>query len=264
MDTPYPDLDRFEFTHGGLSRTVFRTGMGPAVIVMHEVPGLYPEVVDFGRAVAAEGLTVFMPSLAGTPGRGFSLPYNVQTLLRVCIAREFTVFATRRASAITEWLRALARQAHTACGGPGVGAVGMCLTGGFALAMMLDDALIAPVLSQPSLPAAFTAAQKRDLGLDGASLTRVAARSERDGVCLMALRFTRDRMVPAERFDSLRRLLKERFIAVEIDSSWGNPHGIKPWAHSVLVHDYVDAPDHPTLAARRQVMGFFRSRLLPD
>ena len=133
MDTPYPDLDRFEFTHGGLSRTVFRTGMGPAVIVMHEVPGLYPEVVDFGRAVAAEGLTVFMPSLAGTPGRGFSLPYNVQTLVRVCIAREFTVFATRRASAITEWLRALARQAHTACGGPGVGAVGMCLTGGFAL-----------------------------------------------------------------------------------------------------------------------------------
>jgi len=257
----YPDFERYEFEHDGTTRTVFKSGAGPAVIVMHEVPGLYPEVAEFGRRVASEGFTVYMPSLVGTPGREFSLRYNMKTFAQICIRKEFTIFATGRNSAITDWLRALARVAHEACGGPGVGAVGMCLTGGFALAMMGDDAVLAPVLSQPSLPFAVTGKQKRDLGIDDATLERVKQRAEEDDVCVLGLRFTADRLVPSQRFRRLEQELGDNFIAVEIDSSKGNRHGISPIAHSVLVYDFVDAPGHPTYEAREQVLTFFRERL---
>ena len=73
-------------------------------------------------------------------------------MVKVCIAREFTHWALNQTSPIIGWLRALARNLHHEVGGPGVGAVGMCFSGGFALAMMVDDIMVAPVLSQPSMP----------------------------------------------------------------------------------------------------------------
>ncbi|MBI4956485.1 MAG: dienelactone hydrolase family protein [Myxococcales bacterium] len=228
---------------------------------MHEAPGLYPGVADFGRKVVAAGLTAYLPSLIGTPGRPMTVPYALGTVARACVAREFAVFSTRRNSPITEWLRALGRHAHAECGGPGVGAVGMCLTGGFALALMADDTLLAPVLSQPSLPFALTAAHKRDLGIDDATLARVKERAA-EGVCVLGLRFTHDRLVPAERFARLREELGAAFEAIEIDSSPGNPHGLPRRAHSVLVYDLVDRPGHPTQVALERVLAFFRARLL--
>ena len=258
---PYPDFERHELTFGGETREVFVAGAGPAVIVMHEVPGLYPGIAAFGRKVIAAGFTVYMPSLLGTPGKPLSTAYNAEGIARACVAREFTVFATRTNSPVTSWLRELARHAHLECGGAGVGAVGMCLTGGFALAMMVEDCVVAPVLSQPSLPFAITAAQKRDLGIDDATLARVKQRAA-DGVCVMGLRFTSDRMVPRERFERLRAELGDNFIAVEIDSSRGNPHGLSRVAHSVLVQHLVDEPNHPTRAALDGVIEFFRERLL--
>jgi dienelactone hydrolase len=264
MKTPvYPDFECRELTFLGETRQVFVKGKGPAVIVMHEVPGLYPSVAEFGRTVVEAGFTVYMPSLLGTPGKPMSAAYSLQSITRACIAREFTVWAIRENSAITDWLRELARYAHAECGGPGVGAVGMCLTGGFALAMMVDGVVVAPVLSQPSLPFGVTAAQKRDLGIDDATLARVKERTAA-GACVMGLRFTGDRMVPAERFQRLRDELGDKFIAVEIDSSWGNPDGILPLAHSVLTYNYVDRPDHPTHRALEKVLAFFKERLAAD
>jgi len=257
----YPDFERLELTFDGQTRTVFTQGRGPAVIVMHEVPGLYPEVADFGRRVAREGFTVYMPSLFGTPGRPLSMAYNVQTMARACVAKEFSMFATRRNSPITLWLRALARHAHQACGGAGVGAVGMCLTGGFALAMMVDEHLLAPVLSQPSLPIGLTDEHRQDLGIDDITLLRVKQRAA-DGQCVMGLRFTRDRLVPSERFARLARELGDKFIAIEIDSSPGNEHGIGRNSHSVLVRDVVEQPGHPTVIAREKVLAFFKDRLV--
>ena len=90
--------------------------------------------------------------------------YGLRSMLHGCVSREFANWATSTTSPITVWLRALARAEHERCGGPGVGAVGMCFTGGFALAMMVDDELIAPVLSQPSLPFPIGKKRKRDLG----------------------------------------------------------------------------------------------------
>ncbi|MCA9696920.1 MAG: dienelactone hydrolase family protein [Myxococcales bacterium] len=257
LGNPYPDFERLELAFLGQTRPVWRGGEGPAVIVMHEVPGLYPGVVDFARRVRDRGHTVFMPSLVGTPGRPLSPLYDLQSAARLCIMQEFTVLATRRHSPIIDWLRALARHAHRECGGPGVGAVGMCLSGGFALAMMVDDCMIAPVLSQPSLPVGLTAAQKRDLGVEDETLEIIRRRARDEGVCVLGLRFTHDPLVPAERFERLRRELGDNFIAVEIDSSPGNPHGFHRAAHSVLVREQVDVPGHPTRLALEQVLDFF-------
>jgi dienelactone hydrolase len=182
------------------------------------------------------------------------------TFPRVCVAREFATMATDRTSPITTWLRSLAAEAHTECGGPGVGAVGMCFTGGFALGMMVDDRMLAPVLSQPSLPFPVGRARKAAVGICDADFARVKERVEQ-GACVLGLRFTADPAVPPERFETLRRELGDGFIAVEIDSSRGNPYGIKKRAHSVLTLDLVDEPGHPTRGALEEVLTFLRKRL---
>jgi dienelactone hydrolase len=256
-------LDGFEqgtFEHGGLTRTVFRTGTGPAVIIIHEVPGIHPGVIEFARRVEAAGFTAVLPSLFGTPGREIGALYTLGTVLQGCVAREFSTWALNRTSPIIDWLRALAAAEHERCGGRGVGAVGMCFTGGFALGMMVDERMRAPVLSQPSLPFGVGARRKRAVGISDADLELVKERAT-GGACLMGLRFSDDRLVPAERFQTLRDALGERFIDVEIDSSPANPHGVKRSAHSVLTRDFVDEPGHPTRDALERVLAFFRDQL---
>ncbi|MEJ7584692.1 MAG: dienelactone hydrolase family protein [Acidimicrobiales bacterium] len=230
---------------------------------MAEIPGITPRVADFGRRVAAIGCTAVLPSLFGTPGREPSGAYELSTIVHGCISREFATMANGRRSPITKWLCALAAHEHEGCGGPGVGAVGMCFTGGFALAMMVDDMVVAPVLSQPSLPFPIGRRAKRDLGVDDADLARVRTRVD-GGVGVLGLRFTNDRLCPAERFDRLREELGDGFVAVEIDSSKGNPHGLRTAAHSVLTEDLVDEPGHPTRDALDQVLDLFRQRLLTE
>src|SRR5258708_17350815 len=152
---PSATLEGFEetgFTHDGVTRPVYRGGSGPGVVVVHEIPGVTPLVADFGRRLTAAGFTVAMPSLAGDPGRAMSGGYVMTTFTRVCISKEFSTWALNRTSPVITWLRALARDLHAQAGGPGVGAVGMCFSGGFALGMAVDAELLAPVLSHASLP----------------------------------------------------------------------------------------------------------------
>jgi dienelactone hydrolase len=250
------------FSHGDVTRPVYRRGAGPGVVIVHEIPGIIPEVADFGRRVADAGFTAVLPSLFGTPGKEFSGLYVAGQMARTCISREFHVLARRGSSPITEYLRALARQVHQECGGPGVGALGMCLTGNFALSMMLDEAVMAPVLSQPSLPFGVSQDHRAAIHLSEEDLEVVKARTQR-GCGVLGLRFTGDPLVPAERFEALRRELGDGFEAIEIDSSKGNPHGIPAMAHSVLTKDLVDEEGHPTRAALERVLELFRERLLP-
>jgi dienelactone hydrolase len=241
---------------------VYRSGEGPAVIVIAEIPGITPKVADFARRVRALGCSVWMPVLFGQPGRVPNGRYIASSVARACVSREFSAFATGRTAPVTDWLRALARNAHESCGGPGVGAVGMCFTGGFALGMMVGPELIAPVLSQPSLPIGFSKKAKASVKLSSDDL-RIVKERVGDGVCVLGLRFTGDPVVPAERFETLRRELGDGFIGVEIDSSPGNAWGIPKNAHSVLTEHLVDEPGHPTHDALNQVLEFFSSRLLP-
>jgi dienelactone hydrolase len=257
-------LDGYEtttFTYDGKTRDVFRRGSGPAVIVIAEMPGITPDVVTFANRVVDIGCTAVLPHLFGEPGRPMSVSYTMQSMVPACVSREFTVWATGKTSPVISWLRALAAHEHEVCGGPGVGAVGMCFTGGFALAMAVDDRLIAPVLSQPSLPFPITARHKRDVGLSDDDLARVKHRCAAEGLCVMALRFTHDRFVPAERFERLRKELGDAFVGVEIDSSRGNQWGHPATAHSVLTLHLQDEPG-PTRDALDKVLELFRTRLL--
>jgi dienelactone hydrolase len=266
LSTAAPVLDgydHFTFTDEGETRDVYRTGSGPAVIVIAEIPGITPKVAEFGRRVAAIGCTAVLPRLFGVPGRGQSAGAVITSVGPACVSREFNCWATRKASPVTVWLRALARQMHAECGGPGVGAVGMCFTGGFALAMMVDDIMLAPVLSQPSLPFAITKRHRRDLGISDDDLARVKERcAAEDDLRLLGLRFTGDRLSPPERFQHLREELGDRFVAVEIDSSADNPHGHPKAAHSVLTEHLDDRPGTPTRDALDKVLALFRDKLL--
>ena len=249
------------FTFDDLTRPVYRAGSGPGVVIVHEVPGITPLVADFGRRVVDAGFTVALPSLFGEPGRAMSVPYVMKSMSGACVSREFTTWALNRTSPVVEWLRALARDLHQQAGGKGVGAVGMCLTGGFALAMAVDDDLLAPVLSQPSMPMPLGKARSAALGLSDADLARVKDRATNDGLCVLGLRFSDDRAVPDARWARYKQELGDNFIGVEIDSSPGNPHGIKRTAHSVLTEHLVDEPGHPTKDALDRVIAFFREKL---
>jgi dienelactone hydrolase len=249
------------FTHDGKTRDVYRMGTGPAVIIIAEIPGITPKVAEFARKVAAIGCTVVLPRLFGNPGADASMGYALRSIGPACVSKEFAAFAANKTAPVTIWLRALAAEAHESCGGPGVGALGMCFTGGFALGMMLDDRVIAPVLSQPSLPIGFTKTAKRGLNLSPDDLARVKERTA-DGVCVLAFRFTGDIAVPADRFARLREELGENFIGVEIDSSKGNEWGYPKNAHSVLTEHFIDTPGSPTALALDRVLEFFRDRLL--
>ncbi|MEZ4225152.1 MAG: dienelactone hydrolase family protein [Polyangiaceae bacterium] len=248
------------FEHAGVRRDVYRRGEGHGVVIMHEIPGITPEVAGFSRRVADAGFAVYMPHLFGTPGREFSVPYMFGQLARACVSREFAVLARNESSPITDWLRALCRHAHAECGGPGVGALGMCLTGNFALALMVDDSVMAPVLSQPSLPFGVSKAHEAGIHVSRDALLRVKERAEA-GCPVLGLRFTHDPVCKRARFDTLRRELGAAFEAIEIDSSPGNPHRIPRSAHSVLTKDFVDEAGHPTRAALERVLGFFQERL---
>jgi dienelactone hydrolase len=254
-------FDSFDFTHDAKRRTVYRQGTGPAVIIMHEVPGITPQVAAFAGRVAGAGMSVYLPNMFGTPGKPISPGYMAAELARACVSREFHVLAKNRSSPITDWLRALCRRAHQECGGPGVGAIGMCLTGSFALALMVDEAIMAPVLSQPSLPFPLTASHRAALHLSDADLT-LAKRRAAAGCPLLGLRFTADPMCPAARFERLRSEFGDAFEAIEIHSGPGNPHGIPGTAHSVVTKDLVDESGHPTRAALERVLDFFRERLI--
>jgi dienelactone hydrolase len=256
-------LEGFEqrsFTYNGETKTVYRRGRGPGVVVMHEIPGITPAVERFAVRVAEEGFSVALPQLFGTPGKDYAAGYIAGQMLRACVSREFAIFAQNRSSPITDWLRALCRDLHAEAGGPGVGAIGMCLTGNFALSLMVDPSVMAPVLSQPSLPIAFGREGRRALHLSPGELSEVKRRAD---VPVLGMRFTGDPYCPAERFERLREELGGRFEAIEIDSKRGNPHGIGRLAHSVVTRDLVDEAGHPTRAALARVLAFFRERLTP-
>ena len=259
MDT-LRDFTKEQFSAQGKTRDIYRVGAGPAVIVIAEIPGITPKVAEFGRKVAAIGCTAVLPRLFGEPGAEPSASAMFRSIGPACISREFSVLALRKTSPVTVWLRALAAAEHERCGGPGVGVVGMCFTGGFALAMMVDDFVVAPVLSQPSLPFPFTKKHKADIGISDADLAKVKARVA-EGTCVMGLRFTGDPFCFPERFETLRRELGEGFIAVELDSSEGNPYGHPKNAHSVLTEHLDDREGTPTRAALDQVLDFFTDRL---
>ncbi len=263
VDDPLDDFDHRVITLNGATKTVHVAGTGPAVIVMTEMPGISPHVARFSRWVRDAGFTVYMPSLFGRDGAVPDAREGAAVFQRACVSAEFRAFGANQSSPVTQWLRALAKQAHGECGGPGVGAIGMCFTGNFALSMMLEQSVLAPVLSQPSLPL-----DKPD-GLDIApeELAAVRERLDRDDLTVMGYRFAGDQICRAERFAALSAALGDRFIARTLPDSAANPDTPSffqkhvPYPHSVVTVNLIDQAGQPTVAARDEILAFFARRL---
>jgi dienelactone hydrolase len=266
MTAPEADLSGWvaaPFTAAGYTHEVYRKGEGPGVVLIPEMPGLHPNVLALGNHLVDNGFTVAAPSLFGTPGAPGVRPGMVPVLVRGCISREFAAFATNADRPVAHYLRALARDLNERTPGPGVGVIGQCFTGGFALAAAVDDSVLAPVLSQPSLPIAITPKHKRDPGLSEAELRVVEHRAAEDGLCALGLRFSEDRMAPRDRFTTLKNRLGDAFEVIEINSRKGNPHGFSPMAHSVLTDQVREVDAHPAYEARKRVVEFLTERLMP-
>jgi dienelactone hydrolase len=251
------EYSKFDFADGEWTRPVYRRGSGPAVIVIHEVPGLHPLVIRFADRVAAAGMTVFLPSLFGEPGRPVTNGYLFGTMLKtICIRREFNVWSAGKSSPIVEWLRALARKAHSECGGKGVGAVGMCFTGGYALAMMTEPSVVAPVLSQPSMPASVGATRAAGIDASPEEIACAKRRFDEEGLSMIGLRFKSDTNVQDARFETYRRAFGDKFEAIELEDKDAAPSNRAP--HSVLTVHLKE--DGPTKAAEQRVIAFFKQR----
>jgi dienelactone hydrolase len=264
MTTPAPDVLTgwvpSPFAAAGATHDVYRKGTGPGVVLLPEAPGATPEVLRLGDHLADDGFAVAVPSLFGTPGRPVSIGYAVGSMTRICVSREFAAFARRADRPVAEYVRALARALHAEVGGPGVGVIGMCFTGGFALAAAVEPSVLAPVASQPSVPFPL-GSRKTDLGMSDREAEAVVRRVRDEGLCAMGLRFSDDRVSPRQRFDRLADLLGDGFRVIEIDSSPGNPHGVGRQEHSVLTSHDVGTPGHPVTAAREEVVAFLHERL---
>jgi dienelactone hydrolase len=262
-DDPLEDFDSRELSFLGQTKRVFVAGSGPAVIVMAEMPGIYPHVARFARWVRDVGFTVWMPNLFGAPGRvvtpaqPLTVLRGVGTLARACISREFRAFAANQSSPVIDWLRALAAHAYPACGGLGVGAIGMCFTGNFALSLMLEPVVRAPVLSQPSLPLF----QRGGMHIAPDELAEVKARMQREDLHVLAYRFEGDAFCRAERFAAYQAALGDRFVGRVLPDSAANPQAPMKNPHSVVTLHLIDREGEPTRQALDEILEFFRTRL---
>jgi len=263
VDDSLNDFAPRDITFIGVPKRVYVAGQGPAVIVMAEMPGISPHVARFARWVRDAGFTVYMPSLFGRDGVVPSADEGTEVFQRACVNAEFNALAGGRSSPVTIWLRALARCAHQECGGPGVGAIGMCFTGNFALTMMLEPSMLAPVLAQPSLPL------REPAGLEIApgEIRAVRERLDRESLTVLAYRFRGDKFCRAERFAAYAAALGDRFISRELPDHAANPD-VSPFfakhvrcPHSVVTQHLVDAAGQPTMDARDEILAFFATKL---
>jgi dienelactone hydrolase len=242
----------------GKTRRVYVSGTGPAVIVMAEMPGISPEVARFARWVREAGFTVYMPVLFGDPGAPIKAGLKtLGTMVRGCISREFHAFRSNSSGPIAVWLRALARLAFVESGGKGVGAIGMCFTGNFALSMMLEPAMLAPVLAQPSLPLGNPAG----LHIAPDELATVKARMDKEDLTVLAYRFAGDSFCKAARFAAYEAALGDRFVPTVLDDKDAAPGALMKNPHSVVTQHLIDKAGEPTRQAVDDILAFFVRRL---
>jgi dienelactone hydrolase len=249
------------FTGGGLTHDVYEKGTGPGVVLIPEVPGMTPEVLGLAQHLVDSGFTVAVPSPFGTPGREGTVGYTLRTVSRLCVSAEFRAFAANAHRPITDFLRAVASDLASRTPAAGVGVIGMCFTGGFALAAAIDESVLAAVMSQPAVPFPLGAARRADPGVSRAELDTIAARADAGSVCVMGLRFSEDASAPRARFAGLKTRLGDAFEVIELDSSPGNIGGYAKSAHSVLTGEVRESPENSAFATRERVVAFLRERL---
>ncbi|MBX3099443.1 MAG: dienelactone hydrolase family protein [Salinibacterium sp.] len=239
----------------------FEKGSGPGVVLIPEIPGITPEVLGLAEHLVERGFTVVVPSPFGEPGRPMTTGYLIRQVTRLCVSSEFRAFAVGVHRPITDFFRAVASDLAERTPGRGVGVIGMCFTGGFALALAVDDSVRASVLSQPAMPFPTSRARKLDATVSPEEFDRIVQRASAGEVCALGLRFSEDATAPRERFATIADRLGDAFEVIELDSSKGNAAGFRQTAHSVLTSEVRDVPGHPALHARERVVAFLTERL---
>ena len=249
------------FTAASMTYDCYEKGSGPGVVLIPEIPGITPEVLGLAEHLVAGGFTVVVPSPFGEPGKAKSGGYMARVVLRLCVAAEFRAFATNSSRPITDFFRAVASDLASRTPGKGVGVVGQCFTGGFALAAAIDDSVAASVLSQPAVPFPVGRARQLDPGVSSDEFDRIAARADAGEVCALGLRFSEDSAAPRARFDTIKARLGDAFEIIQLDSSPGNPDGYASTAHSVLTGEVRENPANSAAVARDRVVAFLRERI---
>jgi dienelactone hydrolase len=247
-----PDFEEFHFSTTFDCKLVLKIGQGPGVILMHELPGTTPQCLRLARLVSDAGFTVYLPLLLGRPNE-HAIGKN---LLRLCISREFRIWATNKDSPVVDWLRGLGCYVNAHHPGRGIGVVGMCLTGGFALAMVADRYVVASAVCQPSLPLAVTSSQKSALGISRKVLQDVQANGN---ARIIAMRFDKDRISPPERMQALEKQLRGQVSCHVLPADLP---GLSAYPHAVLTEELQVHDDrHRTMQALEKIIALFRNQL---
>ena len=256
---------RFTLRDANIEYPVYRDGVGRAVIVMHELPGMSAGCLALASRVMNAGYTVYMPLFFGAPGENLTGRWELFKRLRaVCVAREFECLASDKTSPVTTWLRALARRAHAECGGAGIGVIGMCFSGGFILGMLLEPSVLVPVMCQPALPLTeiptpIPSAASRRRGLNIAPEDLAVARQRAVSAPVLGYRFSNDGKCPEQRFQRLEQEFKDNFHGVRIRSGAGTR--FPKDAHSVLTTYFSEDPADPTAQALQEILDRLAERL---
>ncbi len=191
---------------GRIEHDVYTIGAAtdPGILLLHELPGLSWQCVRVARLLAAAHFRVYVPHLFGTvDGEGTSVLAGVANILRLCVSREIHLFAANDNCPITVWLRTLGLRIRSDCNGTGVGVIGMCLTGNFALSLLLEELNAAPVICQPAIP--FWPAPASAIGFPESDLRVMRGRVAASALPVRAYRFERDKKCPAQRLERLEQ-----------------------------------------------------------
>lgn len=230
-----------------VSHDVYEAGTGPVIVIIQELPGIGPETLHLASRFQQRGFRVLLPHLFGPLGRTSLLGNTIRVL---CMRREFRIFEAGKTSPIIAWLRALCRDATTRYNVAGVGTIGMCLTGNFAISLMADEAVLGGVASQPSL----AIRDNRSLHMSEQDILEVRDAMDHKGGAL-AYRFEEDKLCTASKFESYAERFNDDRERIRLVTLPGP-------GHSVLTLDFVDADGHPTRAALDEVIGYFKDRLI--
>ena len=269
----WEDYERGSFAYGGIRHDVFRGDRaGPVVLLLHEMPSFSYRTVQLADRLQDEGYRVVMPLLFGGVRRKPAGPLVsavtagvdfASSLVKVCVSWQFVALVQKRTSPITSWLIALARAEAAESGHGRVGVIGMCFSGGFALAAAIDPVVGVAVASQPATPFAWIPlnlipGQTRDVGLSDEDWTRLVERREADEVCVRTFRFSRDWKSPRQRVARIKDALAP-------DETFDCIPSTKRNAHAVLT-DATDVPMDPDTADRldeviASLIGTLRERL---
>lgn len=247
----------------------------PPVLLLHEMPGLSPEVLELARSISDQGYTVYVPLLMGKPDENTdsdALFFRRANSIRFSDPLWESRFqpaagghpATRQAGVVELAKLAtaiLARHSHHR-----MGVIGNSFSGHLAMALAARmEEVAAPVTSQPAYP--FSLVTTSDVGLTGDEIAALRKRVA-GGYQILGFRYEYDHICPRERFIQLRKyfgthgFLDRTLMGDRYQRTDGLPHG----AHSVLALCYQPWTDprkaEPvTHYAFRQLLAFLDAKL---